>query len=66
LLTLRAAVHNRDTRLLLGLSVGCELSDITATLLEWRDRGQADRTVRGSLILASVGLATWATALRNL
>ena len=44
-LTLRAAACNRNTRLLLGLSLGCELSDMAVTLLEWRDRGEADRTV---------------------
>jgi hypothetical protein len=65
-LTLRAAIQNRNTRLLLGLSLGCELSDMTATLLELRDRGRADPTVRGSLILATVGLATWTTALQTL
>ncbi len=65
-LTLRAALQNRNTRLLLGLSVGCELSDMAATLLELRARGRADPTVRGSLILATVGLATWTTALRAL
>ncbi|HWY89551.1 MAG TPA: hypothetical protein VNY31_02665 [Solirubrobacteraceae bacterium] len=65
-LTLRAAIQNRDTRLLLALSLGCELSDMTATLLELRDRGRADPTVLGSLILATVGLATWTTALRSL
>jgi hypothetical protein len=65
-LTLRAAAHNRNTRLLLGLSLGCELSDMAATLLEWRDRGEADRTVIGSLVLATVGLATWTSALRQL
>ena len=65
-LTLRAALQNRDTRLLLGLSLGCELSDLAATLLELRARGKADHTVRGSLILATVGLATWTTALRTL
>jgi hypothetical protein len=66
LLTLRAAVQNRNIHLLLGLNVGCELSDIAATLLEWRDRERADRVVRGSLALASIGLATWITALRSL
>lgn len=65
-LTLRAALQNRNTRLLLGLSLGCELSDMTATLLELRDRGRADPTVLGSLILATLGLANWSTALRNL
>jgi hypothetical protein len=65
-LTLRAALQNRNTRLLLGLSLGCELSDLTATLLELRARGRADPTVRASLLLATVGLATWTTALRAL
>ena len=66
LLTLRAVIRNRDRRLLLGLNVSCELSDLATTLLEWRDRGAADRTVVGSLALACVGLATWTTALRTL
>jgi hypothetical protein len=66
LLTLRAAIRNRNTRLLLRLNVGCELSDMAATLLEWRDRDRADRVVRGSLALASIGLATWIAALRGL
>lgn len=66
LLTLRAAVGNRDTRLLLGLNAGCELSDLAATLLEWHDRGGADRTLVGSLALACVGLATWTIAIRAL
>ncbi len=66
LLTLRAALRNRNTRLLLDLNVGCELSDAVATLLEWRARDRADPVVRGSLALASVGLATWTTALYSL
>jgi hypothetical protein len=65
-LTLRAALQNRHTHLLLGLSVGCELSDVAATLLELRARGRADPTVRGSLILATAGLVTWTTVLRSL
>ena len=65
-LTLRAAIQDRDTRLLLGLSLGCELSDMAATLLELRDRRGPDRTVLASLVLASVGLATWSAALRSL
>ncbi len=66
LLTLRAAVQNRNTRLLLGLNVGCELTDLAATLLEWRDRNRADLTVRGSLAVASAGLLTWIAALGGL
>ena len=65
-LTLQAAIQNRNTRLLLGLSLGCELTDMTATLLEIHDRDGSDPTVLGSMILATVGLATWATALRTL
>jgi len=65
-LTLQAAIQNRNTRLLLGLSLGCELTDMTATLLEIRNRGGSDPTVLGSMILATVGLATWTTALRTL
>lgn len=65
MLTLRAAIRNRNLRLLLALNLGCELSDVAATLLEWRDRGRADPVVRGSLALASVGLATWIAALRG-
>jgi hypothetical protein len=66
LLTLRAAIQDRNTRMLLGLNVGCELSDMAATLLEWRERERADRVVRGSLTLASIGLANWIAALRSL
>ncbi len=65
-LTLRGAAQNRHARVLLALSVACELSDLSATLLEWRERGEADRTLIGSLALATVGLSTWTTALRLL
>ncbi len=66
LLTLRAAVLNHDTELALRLNIGCELSDLATTLLEWRDRGGPDRILLGSAVVASAGLATWTTALRNL
>jgi PPOX class probable F420-dependent enzyme len=65
-LTLHGAVRDRNTRLLLGLNLGCELSDVTATLLEWRARGRADRVLGGSLLLACAGLVTWTVALRTL
>ncbi|HEY5342405.1 MAG TPA: hypothetical protein VIJ66_01955 [Solirubrobacteraceae bacterium] len=66
LLTLRAARRNRNTRLLLALNLGCELSDLAATLLEWRDREHADPVVLGSLVVALVGIAAWTSALRAL
>ena len=37
LFSLRAAVLNRDVRLALALNIGCDLGDLIATLLEWRD-----------------------------
>jgi hypothetical protein len=66
LLTLRAACLNRDPEIALGLNIGCELSDLATTLLEWRDRGGPDRLLLGSVAVAAAGLATWTTALRNL
>jgi hypothetical protein len=66
LLTLRAAVLDRETRLALGLNLGCELADLTATLLAWRDSGRPDRNLIASMVLQSAGLATWTLALLNL
>jgi hypothetical protein len=66
LLTLYAAFRGWEPRTVAKLNLGCELVDTGTGLLEWRDRGQADRMVVGSLVLSLVGVANWATALRAL
>jgi hypothetical protein len=67
LLTLRAALLDRDARTALGLNIGCDIGDLLATLLEWRQGGALDSgLVAGSAALQSAATATWITALRNL
>jgi hypothetical protein len=66
LLSLRAAILNRDTRLVLGLNIGCDVGDLLATFLEWRDDDLPAAAAVGSLIVQSAGIATWSLALRSL
>lgn len=66
LLTLRAAVLNRDTRLAVGLNLGCDGADMAATLLEWRRVGRPEFHVVGSIAVQSAGLAAGTYILRNL
>ena len=64
LLTLRSALSNRDTRIAIGLNLGCDLGDLIATLLERRD-GELNRSYAlASVALQSASMATWVTALR--
>ncbi len=65
LLSLRAALENRDIRLALGLNVGCDLGDLIATLLEWRYGGLPVGGVIGSTGLQSAGIATWSILIRE-
>jgi hypothetical protein len=64
--TLRAAARDRDMRLLLGLNLGCDLGDLAATVLEWRDGDLPVGALIGSAIVQSAGMAVWGTALRRL
>jgi hypothetical protein len=66
LLTLRSTVLNRDTRLALRLNIGCDLGDMVATGLEWRDGDLPAGALAASAALQSAAMATWATALRSL
>jgi hypothetical protein len=63
LLSLRAALLNRDARTAVGLNLGCDLGDLVATLLEWRDGELSDGATVASVALQSASLATWATVL---
>src|SRR4051794_27693676 len=64
LLTLRSALLNRDTRIALGLNLGCDLGDLIATLLEWRDGELSGGATMASVALQSSSMATWTTVLR--
>jgi hypothetical protein len=63
LFTLRAAVQNRDQRLVLRLNLGCDLGDLIATLLEWRTGDLPAAAAVGSVVLQSAGIATWGALL---
>jgi hypothetical protein len=65
LLSLRAAVLDRDAQLALGLNIGCDLGDVIATLLEWRDEELPGGAALGSVVVQSAGIATWSMALRG-
>jgi hypothetical protein len=64
LLTLRAALLNRDTRVALGLNIACDLGDLIATLLERRDGDLSRGETLASVALQSASMATWTTVLR--
>jgi hypothetical protein len=64
LVTLRAAFLNRDTRIALGLNLGCDFGDLIATLLEWRDGDLSAAAAVASVALQSASMATWTTVLR--
>jgi hypothetical protein len=64
LLTLRSALLNRDTRIAAGLNLGCDLGDLIATLLEWRDGELSGGATVASVALQSASMATWTTVLR--
>jgi hypothetical protein len=66
LLGLRAALRNRDMRLALGLNIGCDLGDLIATFLAWREDDLSAGAAVGSLAVQSAGIATWSLALRSL
>lgn len=66
LLSLRAAVDERNLALALGLNVGCELGDLIATMLEWRDGDLSVGSLVSSAVLQTTGVATWSTILRAL
>jgi hypothetical protein len=65
LLTLRAAAQDRDTRTALGLNLGCDLGDLIATVLTWRDGDLPRGAVVGSAVVQSAGMATWGSLLRS-
>jgi hypothetical protein len=64
--TLCSAATDRYVAPMLVLNLGCEIADTAAGLLEWRDRGGPDRLVVGSLVLSTVGVGLWTSALRSL
>src|SRR5436309_2973112 len=64
LLSLRAALLDRNVRMALALNVGCEFGDLVATLLEWRNGDLAIAAVARSAVVQSTGMAIWITALR--
>jgi hypothetical protein len=66
LLSLRAAVLDRDVRLALGLNIGCDLGDLIATFLEWRDGDLPGAAAVGSTVVQSAGIATWSSVLRSI
>ena len=66
LLSLRSALLDRDMPLLLGLNLGCDLGDLIATLLEWRNGDLPGVAAFGSFAVQSAGMTTWGLALRTL
>ena len=64
LLTLGAALADRDTELALKLNLGCDAGDAAATLLEWRAGDLPAVATLASVALQSSGLALWSSALR--
>ena len=65
LLTLRAAIQNRDTRIALGLNLGCDFGDLVATLLEWREGELPGSLAGASAVLQAAGMATWSALLAS-
>ncbi len=65
LLTLRAALTERDAALALGLNLGCDAGDALATVLEWRAGDLPAAALAASLALQSTGLTVWGAALRD-
>lgn len=63
ILTLRAAVRNHDIPVVLALNLGCDLGDLIATLMEWRTGDLPPVAGVGSVVLQSVGIATWGALL---
>ena len=53
-------------RLSAALSLSVDALDVAAALLEWRQRGRADRAVVGGILLSGAGVANFALALRAL
>jgi predicted outer membrane lipoprotein len=63
LLTLDAALSNRNTRVALGLNLACDFGDLVATLLEWRDGDLRRGEVLASVALQSVSMAAFGSVL---
>ena len=66
LTTLRCAVRDRDTHLALRFNIACDLTDLLATVLEWREGELPTGGLPGSAALQSAGVATWTAALRRI
>jgi hypothetical protein len=64
LLSLRAAIGSRDTRLAGALNLGCDLGDLLATVLEWREGELTAGPAMASVALQSASVATWTMVLR--
>ncbi len=65
LLTLDAALFNRNTRLALGLNIACDFGDLVATLLERRDGDLHRGEVLASVALQSASMAAFGSVLRT-
>ena len=65
LLSLRAALLERDVRTATALNLGFDFADLTATLLEWRDGELGDGATMASALLQSASMATWVSVLRE-
>jgi hypothetical protein len=65
LLTLRAAILERDTRLALGLNLGCDVGDLIATILEWRGGELPRAAATGSAVVQLTGMSIWGALLRR-
>lgn len=62
--TVRSTFLSRDTRIALGLNLGCDLGDLIATLLGWRGGELSRGATLASVALQSASMATWTTVLR--
>jgi hypothetical protein len=67
LLSLRAALLDRDVRLALALNTACDFGDLVATVLEWQRGGDLPMgALIGSAAVQSTGMAIWTSGLRAL
>lgn len=66
LMTVRSAVLDRDTRFGLRLNIGCDLTDLLATVLEWREGELPTGALLGSAAVQSAFVAIWTAAMRRI
>lgn len=65
LLTLGAALRNRNTRVALGPNLACDFGDLVATLLERRDGDLARGEALASVALQTTSMAAFGSVLRT-